>query len=189
MLGGEIIRFDGPHILNAATMTETFAQDFAGQACYRLDESSRMIRKTFAELSDAEMWKRPNAASNSIGNLVLHLCGNIRQYAISSLGNQPDVRHRDAEFEAREGHSKAELLEMLLRTVEEAKTVIRQTTAEDWLRVRVVQGFELSGIGIVLHVVEHYSYHTGQIAFWTKLLKDKDLGFYADFDLNVKNDD
>lgn len=168
-------------------MTQAFLLDFSEQACYRLDESSRMLRKTFAELSEADMWKRPNTASNSIGNLVLHLCGNIRQYAISSLGNQPDTRLRDAEFAAQEGYSKAELLEMLLATVEEAKTTIQTTSAEDWLRVRSVQGFQFSGVGIVLHVVEHYSYHTGQIAFWTKLLKDKDLGFYADLDLNVKN--
>ncbi len=170
-------------------MPATCFSEFAEQACYRLDESSRMLRKTFAELDDADMWKRPNAASNSIGNLVLHLCGNIRQYALSSLGNQPDVRQRDAEFAAREGYSKTELLELLLGTVEQAKTVIGQTTPDEWLRRRLVQGFELSGIGIVLHVVEHYSYHTGQIAFWTKLLKDKDLGFYAGFNLNVKNSD
>ena len=168
-------------------MTQAFIKDFSEQACYRLDQSSEMLRKTFAELDENDMWKRPNAASNSIGNLILHLCGNIRQYAISSLGNSPDTRRRDAEFAAREGYSKKELLEMLLGTVEEAKATIRQTSAEDWLRVRPVQGFQLSGLGIVMHVVEHYSYHTGQIAFWTKLLKDKDLGFYGDLDLNVKN--
>ena len=50
-----------------------------------------------------------------------------------------------------------------------------------------VQGFQLSGIGIVVHVVEHYSYHTGQISFWTKQLKNKDLRFYAGLDLNVQN--
>ena len=64
---------------------------------------------------------------------------------------------------------------------------IRNLSEEDLLKVRSVQGFEHSGTGIIIHVVEHYSYHTGQIAFWTKLLKDKDLGFYAGHDLNKKN--
>ena len=55
------------------------------------------------------------------------------------------------------------------------------------LRSRTVQGFQLSGIGIVVHVTEHYSYHTGQIAFWTKQLKNKDLGFWEGKDLNAHN--
>lgn len=168
-------------------MSQNFLPEFVHHTCYRLDESTRMIRKSFAELEESDIWKRPNASSNSIGNLILHLCGNIRQYTISSLGDMEDVRQRDEEFDAREGYGKTELFDMLARTVEEAKSVIQKTDAENWLRVRSVQGFEFSGIGIVIHVVEHYSYHTGQIAFWTKILKDKDLGFYAGFDLNAKN--
>mgnify|MGYP002624545424 CR=1 FL=1 len=169
-------------------MKQTALDEFVYHACYRLDESNRMVLKAFAELDEADIWKRPNAASNSIGNLILHLCGNIRQYAISALGDMPDKRRRDAEFAARDGLGKSELLDMLFATVNEAKSVIQKTGPEDWLRLRSVQGFSFSGIGIVLHVVEHYSYHTGQIAFWTKLLKDKDLGFYAGFDLNIKNE-
>ncbi len=168
-------------------MHQDFLSEFSHHACYRLDESSRMVRKALAELDEADIWKRPNAASNSIGNLILHLCGNIRQYAISALGNIADARQRDAEFATREGYSKAELLHMLQQTVDEAKATIQRSDAENWLRVRSVQGFEFSGIGIVIHVVEHYSYHTGQIAFWTKLLKDKDLGFYDGLDLNIRN--
>lgn len=165
-----------------------FIRDFTEQAIYRLDESSRMVRKAFEELAEEDIWKRPNAASNSIGNLILHLCGNITQYAIASLGGTQDRRQRDAEFAAREGHTKAELLVQLMDTVERAKTTILAQDAESMGRLRSVQGFQFTGIGIILHVVEHYSYHTGQIAFWTKLLKDKDLGFYAGLDLNVKNE-
>ena len=54
--------------------------------------------------------------------------------------------------------------------------------------MRSVQGFNFSGIGILVHVVEHLSYHTGQIAFYTKQLKNEQLGFYGDIDLNVKNE-
>lgn len=169
-------------------MDQNFVQDFIQNAVFRLDESNRMVRKCFEELSDADMWKRPNAASNSVGNLVLHLCGNITQYAISALSGSDDRRQRAAEFAAREGGTKAALLATLLDTVERAKVVIQSMDAESLLRVRSVQGFHFSGTGIVLHVVEHYSYHTGQIAFWTKLLKDKDLGFYAGFDLNIRNE-
>ena len=169
-------------------MIESFVQDFIENAIFRLDENNQMVRKSFAELDEADIWKRPNATSNSVGNLILHLCGNITQYAISALSGTADKRQRDAEFAAREGYGKAELLDGLLRTVETAKTVIRKLDADNLMRMRTVQGFRFSGTGIILHVVEHYSYHTGQIAFWTKLLKGKDLGFYTGFDLNAKNE-
>lgn len=162
-------------------------QELAAQIILRMEENTPRIEKCLAELSETEIWQRPNAASNSIGVLILHLCGNITQYVISSLGNNTDTRNRDAEFAAEGGFTKAELLKKLSDTVRQAVDIIRQTDREAFLQVRSVQGFQMSGIGIVVHVCEHYSYHTGQIAFWTKLLKDKDLGFYADLDLNVKN--
>jgi uncharacterized damage-inducible protein DinB len=163
-------------------------EEIVAQIILRMEEITPRIEKCLAELTEAEVWQRPNPASNSVGNLVLHLCGNIAQYAISSLGNRPDLRDRDAEFAAKEGFSKAELLEKLTRTVREAVETIRHSSREELMRVRSVQGFQLSGIGIIVHVCEHYSYHTGQIAFWTKILKNKDLGFYAAIDLTVKNE-
>jgi len=162
--------------------------EFLQNAILRLDENTDKIKKCLRELTEEEIWRRPNSASNSVGNLLLHLCGNIRQYAISSLGREPDVRARDTEFSARELGNKSELFAQLSTTVEEAVAVLKKIDAEELLRVRSVQGYSFSGIGIVIHVVEHYSYHTGQIAFWTKLLRDQDLGFYAKVDLNVKNE-
>lgn len=161
----------------------TFKAEFIDNSIYRLDESTRMIVKTFEVLTDEDMWKRSNDQSNTIGNLILHLCGNITQYAISSLGEQADHRERDAEFEANGGFTKVELLEKLLKTVEFAKTIIQNASTEQLLKKRNVQTFNFSGIGIIIHVVEHYSYHTGQIAFWAKSLKNKQLGFYEDLDL------
>lgn len=163
--------------------------EFAEQIILRMEENTPRIEKCLNELSEDELWRRPNPASNSIGNLMLHLCGNITQYAIASLGNRPDQRDRDAEFAAEGGFSKTELMEKLARTVAEAVATIRAAGRDEMLRVRTVQGFRMSGIGIAVHVCEHYSYHSGQIAFWTKLLKNKDLGFYANLDLTVKNED
>lgn len=162
-------------------------QEIKQQIIFRMEENTPRIEKCLAELTEAEVWQRPNPASNSVGNLILHLCGNITQYAISSLGNKTDQRDRDAEFAAIEGFSKSELLDKLTSTVSQAVATIRSASREELLRVRAVQGFDLSGIGIIVHVCEHYSYHTGQIAFWTKILKNKDLGFYAGVDLTVKN--
>ncbi|GAB2799690.1 hypothetical protein GCM10027275_52080 [Rhabdobacter roseus] len=168
-------------------MMNDWQTELLEQAAYRMNENTPRIAACLAELHEEEVWLRPNAASNSMGNLVLHLCGNIRQYAISGLGGQPDVRTRDEEFAAQGGPTKAELLAALTATVHEALVIIQNSDEQNLLARRWVQGYELSGIGIIMHVVEHYSYHTGQIAFWTKLLKNKDLGFYAGVDLNVKN--
>lgn len=164
-----------------------YVAEIIQHAIMRLDENTGKIKKCLNELSEEEIWQRPNEASNSVGNLLLHLCGNIRQYAISSLGRQSDVRERDLEFNTREGYIKEDLLAKLSGTVEEAKEIIKALDTEESLRIRSVQGFAFSGVGVIIHVVEHYSYHTGQIVFWTKLLRAKDMAFYAGLDLNTKN--
>ena len=168
-------------------MESSVAAEIKTAALYRMDESSRMIAISLKDLSDAEIWERPNAISNSIGNQLLHLCGNITQYAISSLGETVDTRDRNAEFAALNGLSKAQLLAKLESTVSKAKEVIQECSTDNLIKLRKVQGFDLTGIGIIVHVVEHYSYHTGQIAFWVKQLKNKPLGFYEGIDLNEKN--
>ena len=168
--------------------TNSWENEFKINALYRMDESMRMISKSLLHIDDRDLWKKPNASSNSIGNLLLHLCGNITQYAISSLGRIEDKRQRDLEFSTQGGFTKEELIDKLESVIGRAKRVISETSQDELVRVRDVQGFNLSGIGIVMHVVEHLSYHTGQIAYWIKLLKDKDLGFYDGIDLNIKNE-
>ena len=156
----------------------TLHKEFITQTIVRMDESTARIKKCLDQLSEEEIWKKPNSSLNGVANLILHLCGNIRQYAIASLGNQKDERQRDEEFAASSGYNKSELFQKLTITCEEAKKVMRSLDEKELERIRRVQIFDLSGMGIMIHVVEHYSYHTGQIAFWTKLLKEKDLGFY-----------
>jgi uncharacterized damage-inducible protein DinB len=168
-------------------MATSFVSEFTSGCILRINENNRRIAQCIDLLNENELWHRPNTQLVSIGNLVVHLCGNIRQYIISSLGHLPDNRNRDEEFQITYGLSKTELLDLLNHTIAQATTIIGQTTAEELLRARSVQGFDLTGIGIVIHVTEHLSYHTGQIAWHTKMLKEKDLGFYAGIDLNTKN--
>ena len=167
---------------------DKFKAEFVENAIYRINENTRMIKKAFEELSEADIWRKPNDSSNSIGNLILHLCGNIGQYINASLGEKSDTREREVEFATQVVLAKAILLKQLIETVEIAKSTIQNATTEQLLKHRMVQGFDFSGIGVVIHAVEHYSYHTGQIAFWTKILKDKDLGFYDGLDLTVTNE-
>lgn len=155
---------------------------------YRMEESLRMVRLSLNELDEKDIWRRPNEASNSIGNMLVHLCGNITQYILAGLDGQEDLRQRDAEFSLREGENKNELLTSLSDLIQQVKSVVNGLTQEQLTKMYKVQGFDLSGFGILLHVVEHFSYHTGQIAFWVKCLKDKDLKFYSGIDLNTKNE-
>lgn len=165
----------------------TIAAEFISQSIHRIELNTPRIAKCLDELTDNEIWYRPNESSNSIGNLILHLCGNITQYIISSIGGEADNRERDKEFSATGGIRKEELLIKLEDTVNKAIAVIHNCSEEDLLKVRSVQGFTYTGIGNIIHVTEHYSYHTGQIALLTKLIKNKDLGFYAGQNLNIKN--
>lgn len=168
-------------------MADLFQQEFINQSVYRINENTRRILKCLNEVDETEIWLRSNKNSNSLGNIILHLCGNIRQYIISSLGETEDLRIRDEEFSAKDGFNKSELFTKLNATINDAIAVIESLNEERLLKLYSVQGFDLSGIGIIIHVTEHYSYHTGQIAFWIKQLKNKDLGFYSGVNLNVKN--
>ena len=166
---------------------ESWSTDFKENSNYRLQESLRMITLAFDKIDDTLLWKKPNTTGNSLGNQILHLCGNMTQYIISSLGEQPDLRQRDTEFEAKDGYTKDELLQKLTTTVQQATTIIHEASEAQLLQKRDVQGFHFSGIGVIIHAVEHCSYHTGQIAFWVKQLTNNDLGFYDGLDLTVKN--
>src|SRR6185503_5010386 len=106
-------------------MNEEFAKEFITQAIYRINENTPKIVSCMSELGEDEIWKRPNNVSNSIGNLVLHLCGNITQYIISSLSEAEDTRERDKEFSTNGGYLKSELINKLKATVEKAITVIQ----------------------------------------------------------------
>jgi uncharacterized damage-inducible protein DinB len=136
------------------------------------------IRGCLRELPEGDLWWRPNAQSNSVGNLLLHLSGNVRQWIVSGVGGEPDERERHAEFEAEGGRDRAELLALLERTVTEADRVLSKLEPEELLERRVIQGTRTTVLGAVYHVVEHFGMHTGQIAYITKLRTGTDLGFY-----------
>jgi len=128
-------------------------------------------------LSEEDIWWRPHSTSNSVGNLALHLSGNIRQWIISSLGGEPDRRERDKEFAERGPLPRRGLVTRLRRTVFEADKVLQELGTDELIRVYSIQGFRVTGLEAVAHVVEHLAYHTGQIIYITKLRLGEDLGF------------
>jgi len=143
-----------------------------------LREHMARIETCFRKLTDDQIWMRGTETQNAAGNLALHLAGNVRQWTISGLGGAEDHRVRHLEFDARGGQSGAVLAQKLRATVEEAIAVIEKLTTPELLRVRVIQGYEVSGVQALLHVVEHFAQHTAQIILLTKALTGEDLGFY-----------
>jgi uncharacterized damage-inducible protein DinB len=139
---------------------------------------SGRIETSLGMLSEEQIWARGSENENAVGNLVLHLCGNVRQWIISGVGERPDVRERDKEFAARGGVGTAELVARLRTTVQEAVETITPLTPEQMARTLSVQGYHGTVMEAIYHVVEHFSMHTGQILFATKMLTGADLGFY-----------
>lgn len=136
------------------------------------------LRTCVQSLTDEQLWWRPNPASNSIGNLILHLNGNVRQWLVDSFNRQEDRRDRPAEFAASGDVPGAVLLEKLGGTILEATDVLNRLTEADLIAPYEIQGYHVHGLDAVYQAVEHFGLHYGQIAFITKMLTDKDLGFY-----------
>lgn len=138
------------------------------------------VRTCVESLTDEQIWWRPNEACNSIGNLLLHLNGNITQWLVASFNRLEDSRDRPAEFNQREGATRAALLEQLASTMEQASAVLSRLTEADLLTNFEIQGYHVTGFDAVYQVVVHFGLHYGQIAYITKLLRGEDLGFYRE---------
>jgi uncharacterized damage-inducible protein DinB len=136
-----------------------------------------LIVKSLQQLSEEEIWWRPNAASNSAGNLVLHLCGNVRQWIVSHLGGSEFRRDRDREFAEQGPIPRNQLVAQLRRTVRDASRVLMKMSDDSLAAKHTIQGLHVNGLEAVLHVVEHFSYHTGQIVYITKFKRAHDLRF------------
>ncbi|MDZ4707241.1 MAG: DinB family protein [Saprospiraceae bacterium] len=152
----------------------------------RLRENQDKINKVLTHLPEEEIWWRPNPASNSIGNLILHLCGNLTQYVLSSIGGQSDHRERSKEFEAIGPVPASALLPKFNGVMEAVYSTISTASETEWMRIRAVQCYQESGIGILIHVTEHLSYHTGQIIYLIKWKGGKVLDFYSSSDLEQR---
>ena len=157
---------------------KSFGQALIAECDRRLfGESLPKIKKCLSELNLDEIWYRPNSETVSVGNLVLHLCGNVRQWITSSLGGAEDTRRRSQEFSETGPIPAAELLTLLEETMKEARSVMLKLDPSTLLDKRAVWGSEQSGISILVHVVEHFSYHVGQIVYFVKSRKAIDLAF------------
>jgi uncharacterized damage-inducible protein DinB len=144
----------------------------------QLEQLVGHIRDCVAKLNDEQIWMRHGDHENAVGNLLLHLSGNVRQWIISGIGGMPDTRVRDREFAARGETTGPELMQKLESTVAEAVAVIKAVSPDRLMETYQPQKYHVTVMEGIYHVVEHFAQHTGQILFVTKLLSGQDLGFY-----------
>jgi uncharacterized damage-inducible protein DinB len=157
------------------------ATEFLEQSRHYLAfEYPTKIRRCLDALPADALWRRSDEQSNSVGNLLLHLAGNVRQWIVSSVGGAPDTRHRAAEFTAREGASADELFAALRVTLDDADAVLASLSATQLTMRRTIQGRDVTVLDAVYHVVEHFALHTGQIILLTKLYSPGRISFYED---------
>mgnify|MGYP000864755052 CR=1 FL=1 len=165
-------------------LSQAIKQELIRRIC---EESIPRILKCITHLSEEQLTWRPNNHTNSVANLILHLNGNVRQWLLASLLNIPHKRQRDQEFLPKTISSQKELellLQELNQDIRKAALQLNQNYLESTFSI---QGFKEKGISIVMHVMEHFSYHTGQITYITKQLQDLDTDYYSGFDLNQQN--
>jgi uncharacterized damage-inducible protein DinB len=168
---------------------------FLRHARFRLLEDYFVkIAAAIEMLDDEQVWRRPNESSNSIGNLLMHMSGNVRQWIISGIGGAEDIRDRASEFAARDLASRGELIKTVRATLDEADRVLAgiedecaaANSDEPLQRICMPQSYEVTVFDAIFHAVEHFSYHTGQIVFAAKWLAEGQVSFYDDRRLNLE---
>ena len=142
------------------------------------DDFMPKIEKCLDVLSEEDVWWRSHETNNSVGNLLLHLSGNVRQWIVSGIGGKSDTRQRPLEFSERNSIPKEIIWSKLRNAVAEASQVLESFPVGQLLENRKIQGFENTALQAIFHVVEHFSMHTGQIIYITKLREGRDLKFH-----------
>lgn len=155
-----------------ATGTQMSGDELAAavgaEAAGALRDGVGVIRHCVEQLDDEQVWHREADGRNSVGNLILHLCGNVRQWLISGLGGARDVRDRPREFSERGPIPRTQLLQQLETVVREASAALSAVTADQLMRKRRIQGFEVSGLGAIFSAVPHFKGHTQEIVHITR---------------------
>jgi hypothetical protein len=139
------------------------------EAAKELTSALGKIRHCLGQLTEGQVWWRPYPSLNSVGNLILHLSGNVRQWIVAGLGGVADVRDRAAEFSERGPIPKEELLHRLEDVVGEARAVLERLTAQQLLEARRIQGFDVTGLGAIFDSVPHFRGHTQEIVGLTRM--------------------
>ncbi|MFL5594873.1 MAG: DinB family protein [Gemmatimonadaceae bacterium] len=157
------------------------ADSFLSRSRYWLTKEYPIkIRQCVDAMPPGVVWARPNQGSNSVGNLLLHLTGNVTEWILGGVGGRSVTRDRRSEFLSRQGGDAGALLDNLETVLREADSVLAGLSEADLERSVVIQGRDTTVLAAIYHVVEHFSMHTGQIVFLTKMYSPGKIHFYED---------
>ena len=143
---------------------------FLNDSAELLDQSLLKIENCLGQLSVKQIWWRADPEGNSIGNLVLHICGNLRQWSVAGVGGQPDTRDRDDEFSPAHNLTSDQLLQIAKSHIQECKSLMESLEAETLTSEFTIQGFQVNGLQALNHTITHFVGHTHQIICITRML-------------------
>ncbi len=157
------------------------AENFLARSRYWLTKEYPIkLRHCVGALPQQAVWARPNASCNSIGNLLVHLTGNVSEWILAGVGGRQVTRNRAAEFAQQQGADGATLMDNLEAVLRDVDSVLADLSEADLQRALVIQDRETTVLAAIYHVVEHFSMHTGQIIYLTKLYAPGKIQFYED---------
>ncbi|WP_298867475.1 DUF1572 family protein [uncultured Gimesia sp.] len=156
---------------------EDISREFIQESVHLLQQSAGKINHCLNQLDTDQIWWRPRPELNSIGNLILHLCGNLKQWAVCGITGSVDERQRSQEFRADVKVSRDDLQSLMHRTIEQACLTMQSLSAPALLEKREIQGFSVSVLGAISHTVPHFVGHTHQIIYLTRLQKGDQYQF------------
>src|SRR5262249_18166153 len=150
-------------------MESSVGQVYLAASRHRLAECVKKIKHCLDQLTDEQVWWRPHGSMNSIANIVLHLCGNVRQWVVAGVGGEPDIRARPKELSDRSLMAKAELLRRLDEIASQVDAVLAAVTEQQLLQRRRIQGFDETALSATFDSISHFRGHQQEIVYITRL--------------------
>ena len=150
--------------------SEKIGQAFIRETRQALAQEHRRIAHCLRQLDEAQVWQCPSPDVNAIGTIIVHLCGNLRQWFLHGIGGAEDVRNRPSEFAATATFPKQELLAALNELIEEIDALLQEVPVGILLEPRRIQGTETLGLSAIFSTIAHLEGHALQIAYVTHML-------------------
>lgn len=157
-------------------------EEFLTECRLLLQQSLSRVGHCVGQLTLEQIWWCPGEGQNSIGIVIRHLAGNLRQWGVCGLTGQQDDRDRSSEFRSSLRQTPEQLLDLLESAARDVESVLARITTEDLLRGRTIQGFDVSGMGALMHTIPHFVGHTHQIVALTRMQLGDKYQFHWDPD-------
>jgi len=147
----------------------SIARIFLDDSRARLAHTRQRITGVINQLSDDDLNWRPNPETNSVTNLIVHICGNLKQRYGHHIAGDPDLRDRPAEFDTALHRTKAELLAAIDDAFGMVDGILERLPMATLFDVTQVRGEQRSILDIITTSATHTSEHLGQIIYIAKI--------------------